>query len=56
MVLELADMLKKQRIVGWDMAYSVDGWLMVEANTNPGLQILAGDGVGVRGMFERITA
>ena len=45
----------EQRIVGWDLALSVDGWVIIEGNTRPGLQVLAGDGVGVRSILERIT-
>ena len=54
-VREQAKVLKKQRIVGWDMAYSVDGWVIVEANSHPGIQILAGNGIGMRDVFEEIT-
>ena len=52
----LASKFKKQRIVGWDMAYSVEGWVIVEANSHPGIQILAGSGVGMREIFEDIIS
>lgn len=52
---ELAQVVPEQRVVGWDMALSVDGWVIVEGNTRPALQILAGDGVGVRSILEDIT-
>ncbi|MBR5430084.1 MAG: hypothetical protein IK116_06100 [Firmicutes bacterium] len=41
-------------LIGWDMAYSVDGWVVVEVNSFPAIQTLAGNGVGVRDLFERI--
>ena len=50
----LASKFGKQRIIGWDMAYSVEGWVVVEANSHPGIQILAESGVGVREVFEDI--
>ena len=52
---EIAMVVPEQRIVGWDLALSVDGWVIIEGNTRPGLQVLAGDGVGVRSILERIT-
>lgn len=52
---ELARIVPEQRVIGWDMALSVDGWVIVEGNTRPALQILAGDGVGVRSILEDIT-
>lgn len=54
-VREQASLLRRQRIVGWDMAYSEDGWSVVEANSHPGIQILAGNGTGMRDVFEQIT-
>lgn len=51
----LASLLKKQRIIGWDFAYSTEGWIVVEANSNPSIQILAGNGIGMRSVFDRIT-
>ena len=50
----LASNFKKQRIIGWDMAYSVNGWVIVEANSHPSIQTLAGNGVGMRDIFEKI--
>ncbi|MDO5548123.1 MAG: sugar-transfer associated ATP-grasp domain-containing protein [Eubacteriales bacterium] len=52
---ELAQIVPEQRVVGWDMAYSIDGWVVVEGNTRPALQLLAGAGMGVRDIFEDIT-
>ena len=51
----LAKKFKKQRIVGWDMAYSTDGWVIVEANSHPHIQVLAGNGIGVRKLFEEMV-
>ena len=51
---ELMNRFKKQRIVGWDLAYSVNGWVVVEANSCPSIQILAGNGTGMRDIFEKI--
>ncbi len=55
LVKELANKLERQKVVGWDFAYSVNGWIVVEANSNPSIQILAGAGTGMRSVFERIT-
>lgn len=52
---ELPLILPKQRIIGWDMALSNDGWVVIEGNTNPAIQILAGNGIGVKKLFESIT-
>ena len=52
---ELMNCFKKQRIVGWDFAYSVNGWVVVEANSCPSIQILAGNGIGMRETFNRIV-
>ncbi len=54
-VKEQAALLRRQRVVGWDMAYSREGWLIVEANSHPAIQILAGNGVGMRPVFREIT-
>lgn len=54
LVMELTSHLKRQRIVGWDLAYSTEGWVMVEANSQPAIQILAGNGVGMRDVFARM--
>lgn len=51
---EVAGKFEKQKVIGWDFAYSVNGWVIVEANSNPGIQILAGNGIGMRDVFERI--
>lgn len=55
-LLELAEELVKvvpeQRLIGWDMALGVDGWTVVEANTSPAIQILAGERMGMKKIFE----
>ncbi len=56
LVRKLASGFKKQRLVGWDMAYSTNGWVIVEANSHPGIQTLAGSGIGVRNLFEDIIS
>jgi hypothetical protein len=38
LVEEVACIVPEQKLVGWDFAFSKDGWVMVEANWNPGLQ------------------
>ncbi|MBR5430083.1 MAG: hypothetical protein IK116_06095, partial [Firmicutes bacterium] len=53
-VKEQAAVFKKQRFIGWDMAYSVDGWVVVEVNSHPALQTLSGAGVGARALCERV--
>ena len=52
---ELALRMPKQPLVGWDMAYSNRGWVMVEGNKFPGIQILSGEGVGARGIYKEIA-
>jgi hypothetical protein len=49
---ELARVVPEQRVVGWDMAYSTAGWVVVEGNTRPSLQLLAGAGMGIRDILE----
>lgn len=44
----------RQRVIGWDMAYSDAGWIVVEANAIPDIQILAGNGIGMRRVLEEI--
>ena len=55
MMKVLPCMLPNQQVIGWDMALSNDGWVMIEGNTNPAIQILAGDGIGVKRLFDTIT-
>lgn len=52
---ELPNILPKQKIIGWDLALSTDGWVMIEANGAPMIQILAGEGVGMRKIYDEIT-
>ncbi len=53
-IKELALRIPKQHLVGWDMAYSIRGWVMVEGNSFPGIQILSGEGVGARSIYKEI--
>ena len=53
MAEELAKQIPTLKIVGWDFALSDKGWVLVEANSKPGLQLLAEDSVGVRSMVEK---
>ncbi|MBQ1502123.1 MAG: hypothetical protein IIZ45_05875 [Firmicutes bacterium] len=53
-VREQAAVFKKQRFIGWDMAYSTDGWVIVEVNSHPALQTLSGKGVGARALCDRV--
>ena len=49
---KLPEKLPNQRIIGWDLALAEDGWMMIEGNSHPHIQILAGNGVGVRDLYE----
>ena len=53
-VAQLPPLFPQQRIIGWDLALAEDGWLMIEANSHPHMQTLAGHGVGIRPMFEEL--
>lgn len=54
LVYELPLKLPEQRVIGWDLALSDRGWLMIEANARPALQILEADGVGVRDIVNEL--
>lgn len=53
---ELANEIPNQVQAGWDLAYTADGWIMIEGNVHPAIQILAGDGIGARELFNRIKS
>ena len=53
---QLADEIPDQRLAGWDLAYTSEGWTMIEGNAHPAIQILAGEGQGVRELFEKIMS
>lgn len=45
---EVAQIIPEQKLVGWDFAYTNDGWVIVEANHRPasrGVQISSGHGI-----------
>lgn len=46
--------LPKQRIIGWDLALSDRGWVMIEGNSCPDIQTLLAEGVGARAIFDEI--
>lgn len=45
LVLKLAYVLPKQKITGWDLALTDNGWIMIESNRQPEIQTLYGTGV-----------
>lgn len=49
---ELVRVFPEQPLVGWDLALCNHGWTMIEANTRPQVQILSGDGIGMRKIIE----
>ena len=53
-IVEMANVLPKQRVIGWDMALSTKGWVMIEGNTQPAIQTLSGVGVGARELFNHL--
>ena len=55
LVLDLAGKVPTQKVIGWDMALSEKGWLVVEANTAPSIQILLGEGIGAREILKQIA-
>ena len=55
MVKMLAAELPSIRFIGWDMAYSTQGWCMVEANYSPGIFGTQFRKDGIKDEFEEIT-
>lgn len=55
LVHQLPTLLPKQKIIGWDMALSVNGWVVIEANACPHMQTLAGEGCGMRSVYDEIA-
>lgn len=51
MVRSLATKVGDLRFIGWDLAYSDGGWILVEANTSPGLLSPMVTGKGIRKEF-----
>lgn len=54
-IIEMSNVLPKQRVIGWDMALSTKGWVMIEGNTQPAIQTLSGVGVGARELFNHLV-
>lgn len=54
MVRSLATKVGDLRFIGWDLAYTDKGWILVEANTSPGILSPMVTGNGVREEFRRI--
>ena len=54
MVRSLATKVGDLRFIGWDLAYTDKGWILVEANTSPGILSPMVTGQGVRKEFRRI--
>ncbi len=53
MLEELARVVPEQKIVGWDLAHTDDGWVMIEGNSRPILKaIQMCSGRGLRKEFE----
>ena len=53
-IVDMANVLPNQRVIGWDLALSTRGWVMVEGNSHPAIQTLAGEGIGARELFNRL--
>lgn len=53
-IVDMANVLPNQRVIGWDLALSTKGWVMVEGNSHPAIQTLSGEGVGARELFNRL--
>ena len=47
LVRHLATMVGKLRFIGWDLAHTDKGWILVEANTSPGIlpPMVTGEGI-----------
>lgn len=54
MAKEIALKLPKQKVIGWDFAYSKSGWVIVEGNGRPGMQYFCQNGEGARPIYEQI--
>lgn len=54
MVRNLATKVGDLRFIGWDLALTDKGWILVEANTSPGILSPMVTGQGVREEFRRI--
>ena len=54
MVRSLATEVGDLRFIGWDLAYTDKGWILVEANTSPGILSPMVTGQGVRKEFRSI--
>ena len=53
-VKEMALMLPSVRLIGWDLAYTDNGWVLIEANANPNLLWQIATRKGIRDDFEKI--
>ncbi len=53
LINRLPYVVEEQPVVGWDLALSEKGWVVIEANTRPEVQILSGEGIGMRNIVER---
>lgn len=56
LAIQLSSIVPEQIVIGWDLALSVKGWIVVEANTSPAIQTLAGYQIGARKIFDTIKA
>lgn len=54
MALKLSEILPENHITGWDLAYTDDGWVMVEGNTRPLFMYQIATQIGLRPEIDRI--
>ena len=54
LVKEMAMMIPDIKLIGWDLALTDDGWVLVEANANPNLLWQIATKKGIREEFEMI--
>lgn len=54
LVKELALKLPELKLIGWDLAYTNDGWVLIEANGNPNFLWQIATKKGIRDDFEMI--